>query len=354
MHRSRRTSLSRARWLVPVLLGVLGRRSGAPGERPPRPRDGPRPAGGQGQGRTAGGAADRRCPRRPSRSTGTLRLRGIVTNTSDEAWQDINVHAFVVDHPDHDARRGWRRPRRCRTTPTSAPGYQTTKRSSRRRPAARQGHRLLAADPALGAADPRPARRLLDRRARARHQQDRPRPVADGRARTFIPLYRATTRKTDRHDGGAVPCPGAPRQHRGAARARARWRRLLGTRAASSGSWREVESAGSVAGDPGRRPGGARRRRQPGRAAATTRSTAARRPPARARPPATRRATGPTRRRPTTPRDAGGSGSDDPAAARAQAWLDRLNTVAGHQVRARRRLRRPRRRRRSVAAPRSC
>jgi hypothetical protein len=31
--------------------------------------------------------------------SGTLRLRGIVTNTSEGSWQDINVHAFVSTEP---------------------------------------------------------------------------------------------------------------------------------------------------------------------------------------------------------------------------------------------------------------
>ena len=31
--------------------------------------------------------------------SGTVRLHGVVTNTSDGAWQDINVHAFVSTEP---------------------------------------------------------------------------------------------------------------------------------------------------------------------------------------------------------------------------------------------------------------
>ena len=96
MHRSRRTSLSRARWLVPVLLGVLV--AGGLPAATAAPTAAPTAGAGKGKPGPLAVRLTSMAPATIPRS-GTLRLRGVVTNTSEGAWQDINVHAFVSTEP---------------------------------------------------------------------------------------------------------------------------------------------------------------------------------------------------------------------------------------------------------------
>ncbi len=150
--------------------------------------------------------------------------------------------------------------------------------------------------------------------------------VADGRARTFAPLYRATTPRTDLTM--VVPFRAQVRRDStGALSEPRRWERLLGEEGRLERILGEVESAGStpvtLVVDP---------------TVLDAADTLAGTPhdPIDGRPPLTQPERHPQRRgeraatgTPSSDATADESGDgDDPAAARARAWLDRLTKVA--------------------------
>ena len=220
-----------------------------------------------------------------------------------------------------------------------------TPRSATWRPARR---RATAVDPAQRPRHQRRAGRLLGGRARPRRQDGRAATtVADGRARTFMPLMPgrdgpraslALVVPVKRHGAPGTPDGCWPPSHAGSGRSAADGR--LGPAART-----QRTSAGS------RSPGWSTRRcsTPPVRSRRTTRidigptdePRATGRPPRRARPgrrprPAVRRTGGPrATRRPSRP----------PAAADARAWLDEFRRQAGFAHRPHRAVRRPRRRR---------
>ena len=256
--------------------------------------------------------------------TGTVRLRGIVTNTSEEAWQDINVHAFVSTSPI-----------------TTSAGL----RSAAALPYdADVGDRLQSSNAFVPIGD-LPAGKSTDFSLRI-PRSELPIPnqrgvywigvhalgtnelgrdgVADGRARTFAPLYRATSRKTD--VTMVVPFRAQVRRDStGALREPSRWNRLLSDDGRLERILGEVESAGSspvtLAIDPTVLD------------AADSLAGVPNDPTDGGTPSATPSPT------PSEEADQGssdGSGddgdadadADDPTVARARAWLDRLGTVA--------------------------
>ncbi len=177
--------------------------------------------------------------------SGTLRLRGIVTNTSEGSWQDINVHAFVSTEPITTS---------AGLVKAAALPYD-----------ADVGDRLQTSHAFVAIGDlppgkstdfslriPRSELPIPDQRgvywvgvhALGTNKLGRD-TVADGRARTFAPLYRATTPRTDltmvmpfraqvrRDSTGALVEP-------------RRWERLLGEEGRLERILGEVESAGST------------------------------------------------------------------------------------------------------------
>jgi hypothetical protein len=257
--------------------------------------------------------------------SGTLRLRGIVTNTSEGSWQDINVHAFVSTEPITTS---------AGLVKAAALPYDADVGDR-----LQTGHAFVAIGdlPPGKSTDfslriPRSELPIPDQRgvywvgvhALGTNKLGRD-TVADGRARTFAPLYRATTPRTDltmvmpfraqvrRDSTGALVEP-------------RRWKRLLGEEGRLERILGEVESAGStpvtLVVDPTVLD-----------AADTLAGT----------PQDPIDGGLPSPRPSSTPGDEGGertgtpssdatadeSGDDDdPAGARARAWLDRLTKVA--------------------------
>lgn len=304
------------RWLVPALLAALV----AGG----LPAAAAAPTAGKGQ---PGPLAVRLTSMSPATipQSGTLRLRGIVTNTSEGSWQDINVHAFVSTEPITTS---------AGLVKAAALPYD-----------ADVGDRLQTSHAFVAIGDlppgkstdfslriPRSELPIPDQRgvywvgvhALGTNKLGRD-TVADGRARTFAPLYRATTPRTDltmvmpfraqvrRDSTGALVEP-------------RRWKRLLGEEGRLERILGEVESAGStpvtLVVDPTVLD-----------AADTLAGT----------PQDPIDGGLPSPRPSSTPGDEGGertgtpssdatadeSGDDDdPAGARARAWLDRLTKVA--------------------------
>ena len=177
--------------------------------------------------------------------SGTLRLRGIVTNTSDGAWQDINVHAFVSTEPITTS---------AGLVKAAALPYD-----------ADVGDRLQTSNAFVAIGDlppgkstdfslriPRSELPIPDQRgvywvgvhALGTNKLGRD-TVADGRARTFAPLYRATTPRTDLTM--VVPFRAQVRRDStGALSEPRRWERLLGEEGRLERILGEVESAGST------------------------------------------------------------------------------------------------------------
>ncbi len=258
--------------------------------------------------------------------SGTVRLRGIVTNTSDEAWQDINVHAFVSTTPittsaglaqaaalPYDADVGSRLISDRAFVPVGdLPSGKSTSFSLRiprsQLPIPNVRGVYWIGVHALGA------------NKIGRDQ------VADGRARTFIPLYRATTKKTD--VTMVVPFRAQVRRDStGGLREPSRWHRLLGDEGRLERVLGEVESAGSspvtLVVDPAVLD------------AVTSLAGVANDPIDGGTPTAAPSATPSDTADGDSPDGSGagdgsgdGSGSDDPDVARAQAWLARLETVS--------------------------
>ncbi len=320
MHRSRRTSLSRARWLVPVLLGVLVA-GGLPAATTA-------PAAAAGKGKP-GPLAVRLTSMSPATipQSGTLRLRGIVTNTSDGAWQDINVHAFVSTVPittsaglvraaalPYDADVGARlQTSNAFVTIGDLPPGKSTDFSLRiprsELPIPDQRGVYWVGVHALGT-------NKLGRDT-----------IADGRARTFAPLYRATSPRTDLTM--VVPFRAEVRRDStGALSEPRRWERLLGEEGRLERILAEVESAGStpvtlvvdptvldaadtVAGTPHDPVDG---------------GTPSSSPSATPSDEASDRTDTPSSDATAAESDDGDDG--DPVAARARTWLDRLTKVA--------------------------
>ena len=337
MHRSRRTSLSRARWLVPVLLGVLvaGGLPAATAAPTAAPTAASTAAAGKGKPGPLAVRLTSMAPATIPRS-GTLRLHGVVTNTSDGAWQDINVHAFASTEPittsaglvraaalPYDADVGARLQTSNAFVPIGdlPPGKSTdfTLRIPRAElPIPDQPGVYWVGVHALGT-------NKLGRDT-----------VADGRARTFAPLYRATTPRTDLTM--VVPFRAKVRRDStGALSDPKRWERLLGEQGRLERILGEVESAGStpvtLVLDPtvldaadtlaGAQPdpvdGGT-----PSPSPSATPSDEA---SDEASDGASEASDGTGTPSSGSSADAS-SDSDDPVAARARVWLDRLTTVA--------------------------
>jgi hypothetical protein len=257
--------------------------------------------------------------------SGTLRLRGVVTNTSDGAWQDINVHAFVSTEPittsaglvkaaalPYNADVGARlQTSNAFVTIGDLPPGKSTDFSLRipraELPIPDQPGVYWVGVHALGT-------NKLGRDT-----------VADGRARTFAPLYRATTRKTDLTM--VVPFRAQVRRDStGALSEPKRWERLLGEQGRLERILGVVESAGStpvtLVVDPTVLD------------AADTLAGTQQDPvdggtpsPSPSATPSDEASDGTSTPSSSASADESGD-SDDPVAARARAWLDRLTTVA--------------------------
>ncbi len=239
---SRLTSpCSRARWLVPVLPGGAGgpARTGLARAADRRDRTACAPARAS-PGRWRCGSRRSRRPR--SRGRARCGSAASVTNTSHEAWQDINVQRVRLDRRRSRPPRGWSRPP---PLPYDADvGDRLTRpatRSCRSATCRRAGRPTFSLRiPRSELPIPDQPRRLLGRRARARHRQAGPR-QRRRRSRPHVrPALPRDHPQDRRHAGGAVPCPGAPRQHGRAARRRSagnacsprngRLERILGVR----------------------------------------------------------------------------------------------------------------------------
>ncbi len=322
MHRSRRTSLTRARRLVPLLLGVLLVGVVPPAGAAPATRSAARSAADKGK---VGPLAVRLTAMSPATipRSGPVRLRGIVTNTSREAWQDINVHAFVSTTPittsaglareaarpyDADVGSRWNSPHSFVPIGDLPPGKSTD--FALRIPRAELPIPNVRGVYWIGV-------HALGSNKIGRDS------TADGRARTFAPLYRATSRKTD--VTMVVPFRAQVRRDStGALREPSRWKRQLSDQGRLERVLSVVESAGSapvtLVVDP---------------AVLDAVDTLAGVPndPTEGGTPSASPSASPS----ATPSDeesadasGGESGADaeDPTPARARAWLDRLTAVA--------------------------
>ena len=272
--------------------------------------------------------------------SGPLRLHGIVTNTSRGAWQDINVHAFVSTEPITTS---------AELVAAAALPYN-----------ADVGDRLQTPHAFVPIGD-LPSGRSTDFTLRI-PRSELPIPdqqgvywvgvhalgtnklgrdsVADGRARTFAPLYRATTRKTDLTM--AVPFRAQVRRDStGALSDPSRWERLLGPDGRLQRILGVVESAGStpvtlvldpavldaadtLAGAPDDPIEGGTPTPAPSPTASATASATPSATPSDESSDPTLSASADAA---TTDGDDGEDG-EDPATAGARTWLDRLTTVA--------------------------